>query len=530
MSITVNDILKLPCLNGAAVVGGSGGLTKVISSVTVLEFSDANEQQREMLTNIDFYGSEMVITAFAHIRDDVEAQCENIRRLASVGEAGMILYYVGILLPRVDPALIELANQLDFVLIVMPENRWDLRYSEVISEVMEAIIKDQTAEITLLTDILEQMARLPEHQRTVDAVLRMARDRSHTSLILSDSRGRALGQANWPISQELKITDYNELDIMVQVSVSERRTVWRWPLLPGDAQSMELYLVKDGNSLSKEMVLQIVELVRLAVSLWSTNHADVQISELIRAILRDEPIKMRRLADLFHIDIASIHSMWVLQVENPEESQKQRLTELAATQFRELLQHRCDPIIVDTYEGYVVGFMAWLDKEENTTVASEQLLKALEGIEISASVVRCHYLEDTADVRRAFLMIKEYIDSAKRIWPTRQNYSLDEVEFAFQCRKTVDKGEAALSNAVKPLKMVRSYNEGVELLNTLCVYLLDANCSVTTCSERLFLHKNTIKYRIGRINACLGHPVDKEPEKYNIYRAAAIHRLIEEHI
>lgn len=529
MSVTVKDILKLPCLNGATVVGGAGGLTKVLSSVTVLEFSDANDRQKEILTNIDFYGSEMVITAFAHIAEDVEAQCENIRRLASVGEAGMILYYVGILMPRVDPALVELANQLDFVLILMPENRWDLRYSEVISEVMEAIIKDQTAEITLLTDILEQMARLPEHQRTVDAVLRMARDRSRTSLILSDSRSRALGQANWPISQELKTSDFTELDIMTPVSVSDSRTVWRCPLSPGSAQSMELYLVKDGNPLNKDMVLQIVELVRLAVSLWSTNHADVQISELIRAILRDEPIKMRRLADLFHIDIASIHSMWVLQVENVEETQKQRLAEMAAAQFRDLLQHRCDPIIVDTYEGYVVGFMAWQDKDENTTAAGEELILALANMGITASIVRCHYLEDTADVRRAFLMIKEHLDSVKCIWPIRQNYSIEEVEFTLHCRKTIDKGEEALSYAIKPLKLIKQHNEGAELLQTLCVYFLDANSSVTTCAEKLFLHKNTIKYRIGRIGVCLGHPVDKEPEKLNLYRAAAIHRLLEEH-
>ena len=530
MSVTVNDIMKLPCMNGAKVVAGEGGLTKVISSVTVLEFSDASEQQKEILNRIDFYGSEIVITAFAHIRDNVDAQCENIRRLASVGEAGMILYYVGILMPCVDAALVELANQLDFVLIVMPENRRDLRYSEVISEVMESIIRDQTAEIMLLTDVLDQMARLPEHQRTVDAVLRMARDRSRTSLILSDNRGRALGQANWPMSMELKVSDFNELDTMTQVSVSDSRTVWRYPLTPGNAQSMELYLVKDGNPLSKEMVLQIVELVRLAVSLWSTNHADVQISELIRAILRDEPIKMRRLADLFHIDVASIHSMWVLRIENAEESLRQRITEKVAVQLREILRHRCDPVIVDTYEGYVAGFMAWLDKEENTTAAGEDLINALSNMEICASIVRCHYLDDTADVRRAFLMIKEHMDSAKCIWPIRQNYSLEEVEFAFHCRKTVDKGEDALSNAIKPLKMVRSYNEGTELLNTLCVYLLDANSSVSSCAERLYLHKNTIKYRIGRIGSCLGHPVDKEPEKYNLYRAAAIHRLLEERI
>jgi len=526
MSVTVNDIMKLPCMNGAKVVAGEGGLTKALSSVTVLEFSDANDVQQEILSNIDFYGSEMVITAFANIPDNVEQQCANIQRLASVGEAGMILYYVGILMPKVDPALIELANQLDFVLIVMPEKRWDLRYSEVISEVMEAIIKDQTAEISLLADVLDQMSRLPEHQRTVDAVLRMARDRSRTSLILADSHGRALGQANWPMSLDLQVSDFTSLEIMTPVSLDNNRTVWRCPLNSANSQSMELYLIKDGSSISRELVSQIVELVRLAVSLWSSNHAEIQISELIRAILRDEPLKMRRLANLFHIDVASMHSMWVLRLDNADESQRQRYEMEALAQLQEQLKHRCDTVIADTYEGYIVGFMAWQDKGENVVDLSNELLGHLTDTGIKATLVRCHSLIDTADVRRAFLLIQEYLDDAKCIWSTRQSYSLEEIEFTGQCRKTVDKGEDILTRAVKPLKLLESFSEGTELVNTLSVYLLDADSGVTRCAELLFLHKNTIKYRLGRIGACLGHHVDKEPEKFYLYRAVVLNRLL----
>ena len=316
MSVTVEDILKLPCLSGARVIAGKRGLQKVLASVSVLEFADPNMLQEELFRNNEFYGSEIVITAFANIADNIEQQCANIHRLATAGEVGLILYYVGIFMPHVDQRLIDLADRLDFTLIVMPENRMDLRYSEVICEVMEAIIKDQAAEISLLTDVLDQMSRLPEHQRTIDCVLRMARDRIRTSLILVDSQSRALGQANWPMSLELQAAELPYVDAMLPVTLPNNRTIWRCPLNQANPKSMELYLVKDGMPLSKELVTQTVELVRLAVSLWSSKHAEVQISELVRAILLDEPLKMRRLADLFHIDVASIHSMWVLRTEN----------------------------------------------------------------------------------------------------------------------------------------------------------------------------------------------------------------------
>ncbi len=529
MSVTVKDILALPCMSGARVVAGAGGLTKALSSVTVLEFAEANDLQQEILSNIDFYGSEMVITAFANIPNNVEQQCANIRRLAAVGEAGMILYYVGIFMPRVDPALIELANQLDFVLIVMPENRWDLRYSEVISEVMEAIIRDQTAGISLLTDILDQMSRLPEHQRTVDAALRMARDRSRTSLILADSQGRALGQANWPMSLTLQLSDFADIEVMTPVQVSPSRTVWRCPLNQAAPRSMELYLVKDGMPAGRELILQTVELIRLAVSLWSSKHAEIQISELIRAILRDEPLKMHRLAELFHIDVSSIHSMWVLRIDHADAAQRQKFEQEALNLLQEILAPRSSIVIADTYEGYIVGFMAWQDKGENVISLGNELVRQLADAGIQSTLIRCHNLIDTADVRRAFLLIKDQADSAKSIWPWRQNYSLEELEFAAQCRQTVDEGERSLAAALQPLTQLEAFREGTELLNTLCVYLLDSESSVSRCAELLFLHKNTIKYRLGRIAACLGHHPDKAPENFYLYRAAVIHRLLEKH-
>lgn len=529
MSVTINDVLKLPCMKGAKVAGGTGGLTRAVSSITVLEFADANDLQQEILSNINFYGNELVITAFANIPNNLEQQCANIRRLAAVGEVGMILYYVGIFMPKVDPVLIELANQLDFVLIVMPENRRDLRYSEAISEVMEAIIKNQAVEISLLPDILDQMCRLPEHQRTIDTVLRMACDRSHTSLILADHLGRVLGQSNWPMSLDLQIGEFNDIESMIPVSMKDNCTVWRCPLQPGNQESMELYLIKDGELLNKEFVMQIVELVRLAVNLWSSNHAGIQTSELIRAILRDEPLKMRRLAELFHIDIASIHSMWVLRIENDESVQRQKNATEALKQLRSSLAYRCDAVLADVYEGYVFGFMAWNNKEENMASLSSNLIEGLAEAGIFATLVRCHGLIDTADVRQAFMLIKEQLDGAKCIWPTRQIYSMEELEFASQCSDVINRGEATLEKTMKQLYLLKEFREGEELLHTLCAYFLDAESSVTHCAEHLFLHKNTIKYRLGRIAACLGYHADKEPEKFSLYRAVAIYRLLEQH-
>ncbi len=524
MSITVSDILEYPCLKGAKVAAGKGGLNKVLSSVSVLEFADANDLQQEILSNIDFYGSEIVITAFANIPDNVEQQCANIRRLAAVGEVGMILYYVGILMPKVDQALIDLADELDFVLIVMPEKRLDLRYSEVICEVMEAIIRDQSTSVTLVSDVLAQISRLPEHQRTVDTVLRLVRDRLRCSLLLADRSRQLLGMAAWPMSLSLQLEDVPELPVMSPVLLAKERSAWRCPLEPQKKDSMELYLIKDGTLLPRETVLQVVDVVRLAVNLWSSHHADVQISELVRAILRDEPMKMRRLAELFHIDVASMHAMWVLQC---EDEGRELFDRHALSFLRDTLSARCRAVVADYYDGYAVAFLDWPDQGENALLLGESLIRQLAEEGINATLSRCHHLRNTADVRRAFLLNRDHLKNAKRIWPKLQCFTLPELEYAARCRKTVNEGEDALQQALQPLLPLEGSNESTELKKTLMCFLLDAQGSVARTAEMLFLHKNTIKYRLGRIAALLEHEIGKEPEHAFLYQAAAITRLIE---
>ena len=117
MSVTVSDILKLPSMRDARVAGGERGLGRIVDSVSVLEYAQPSLTLTELFDNIEFMGNELVITAFATIKDDVEAQCANIRRLAEVGEVGLVLYYVGIFLPRVDSRLIRLADELGAVLL-----------------------------------------------------------------------------------------------------------------------------------------------------------------------------------------------------------------------------------------------------------------------------------------------------------------------------------------------------------------------------------------------------------------------------
>ena len=91
MSVTIAQVLQLPSMRRAKVIGGQGGLSQTVTSVSVLEYAQPTPLLEELFHTIEFRGSELVITGFTGIKDDVEAQLNAIRMSHMVGEVGMIL-------------------------------------------------------------------------------------------------------------------------------------------------------------------------------------------------------------------------------------------------------------------------------------------------------------------------------------------------------------------------------------------------------------------------------------------------------
>ena len=198
MSVTVSDLLKLPSLRQAKVLGGAGGLQKVVSSISVLESTDPSVLISEVFPRDKYSGSEIVITGFLNCINDVDRQCSNLMRLIDGGEVGLVLYYVGVYLPRVDQRLIDIADAHDFVLICMPEGQRHLRYSDLITDVTECIYRDRSAAGSLVSDILARISSAPHRQQSVGTALQMLCTELGCSAVLSTHEGNILNLATWP--------------------------------------------------------------------------------------------------------------------------------------------------------------------------------------------------------------------------------------------------------------------------------------------------------------------------------------------
>lgn len=105
-------------------------------------------------------------------------------------------------------------------------------------------------------------------------------------------------------------------------------------------------------------------------------------------------------------------------------------------------------------------------------------------------------------------------------------FSLEHVVFARQCQERIEQGERAVEEALRSLGPLHPGDAGAGLLSTLECFLLDAEMSVTRTAEQLYLHKNTVKYRLQRIADSLGFVPGDFPQTMPLYAACALNRLL----
>ena len=532
MSISVRDVLKLPCMREAKVLAGESGLDNIVSAVSVLEYTEPTDLQEELFKSVEYAGSELIISALASGKDSVEDQCNVIRRLSATGCVGLMVYYVGLFLKQIDRRLLETADEAGLVLICMPENRYELRYSEAITEIQEAIFLDQNRSTSFVPEVLDKFSALAPQQRSMDTFLRIISDRLKMTVILTDNAWRLLNYAAWPAMLERDILIW--LDAVSSVPASNGTVTVRG----GDIRYFRVDRMKEHAAVNQNLVVmraeaqieddtvrQIEEAVSLFLKMWNDRQDSLGVLDFIRAVIRDEPVKMRQLARNLNIDETQIHNMILLKPLTMAMADYRTIMQI----LKENLSRYCRTLVIDLYDDFVLVFLD--DGVSNQWVPT--LLDIKE--QIRQQHLDCHMmyscdLESAAEVRKSYLSMAEMLDVAVRLYPDADILSVHEIQFAGMCQEIIDQGEAAVMEQLKILRVLKCGDAVLEkeLGETLAHFYFDTHMNVGETAEKMFLHPNTIKYRLKKISEKLGCRVTDMPEMMTLYRALALKRLLEE--
>lgn len=532
MNVTVADCLKLPTLREAQLIAGAGGLDRSVSSVSVLEWPDTSHLSDEIIV-----GNELIISALVAIKDDVAQQCAVLRRLHTLGSAGILLYYVGIFIPRIDEALITTAEELNFPLIAMPFGRMGFRYSDVITDVVEYIHTQRMQGNYYATEVMNSITFLEPQQRNVNSMLRLLSDRMHCTLLLTDRYLERRGAAAWPASSQW---DYRSL----LHSLQKRRgpaqeqmrmeldghsfMLWDVPVPSKTHHGMHLLALDDYGQVEREMLRQAVDVVALFLNIWDKGTYYNGTDALVEAILTDDPAEMRKLAQQMGISIGTVNTLWVLQVTGAaaqELTVSQKLDVILKLKL--YLQEHHKVVIVDGYGPYIVALTDGMILEEDVYELGGGFVALLEKGGYAARGCIFEELENTAQTRDAYNRMIGCFTELCTVYPRRRIYSDSDVRYVCSCKEAVRQGETAVESCLLPIRKLSRAADGDVLTETLCTFLLDAESNTQRTGALLYLHKNTVHYRLSKIRNILKCDLSEMPATLAVYQAAAVYRILQ---
>ena len=142
------------------------------------------------------------------------------------------------------------------------------------------------------------------------------------------------------------------------------------------------------------------------------------------------------------------------------------------------------------------------------------------------NLIRCNNTPEMQSARDSYQLIEKYFDTARVIYPERSIFDSYDMRFAERLRLIISNAGTALSRYLYTLEPIRQGGHYEMLLETLAVYLLDAESNSQQAADLLNVHKNTIRYRMKQIQECFTCDITQMPLASELYDAVALQRLL----
>ncbi|MCP0887101.1 PucR family transcriptional regulator [Ligilactobacillus sp. WILCCON 0076] len=512
MSVTIFDVLKLSSMRGAKVLTHKSSLEQIVTSVTVLEYSETNETQRELKNNIHFRGNEIVLTSFSAIKNDVDAQCRNLEYQADLGEVAVVLFYVGIVMPKVHQRLIDLADELGMVLVCMPQNDPTLAYSDIITETLNSIFNDQLKHPNLVVEVLKNFSNMPDRGKNIETIMQIVSNRLKVSLAIFDSKNILLHEANWPRSEKINWIAVYKKDRDKDFQKLNNENI----VLKNSIQDFMLLILPSSKNISEVKERQIVQIMEIALRIWQESKTYIGRADLIETLIMGQRGKARQIAERLNVKMESLKNAWIIKnVLKQDNSQQIEVV-------REISKIFANNVICEYYNDNIIILYTKKLKLYDILQWGKQLKECLSGKRFKASISYYINLADINEISEIFSLTEMVKKDLQVVFPQKQIFNLQDFTFVKECRELQRKRN---NQSIQVKNIIHPLVSKQELMRTLATYLLDTQANVIKTANLEYVHRNTIKYRLRRINDLLGISIDNPIMIGYLTQEVAIYRL-----
>lgn len=501
-AITVRDALALQCMQGAAFLAGATGADRRIRGVNVMEDADIVRWMR---------GGELLLTTGYTIRDDPSALGRLVPALAARDLAGLVIK-VGLYVDAVPPDVVAVADELAFPVIGLPPRTM---FDDILSEVLGTILNRQAVELERSNAIHARLTQVAVDGGSFTELAEAVSELVHRPVTIRDGQGRdlaatagAAGEADAPhVVRPIRIGDADHGEVVVwtggvDVTGHELKTMEHAATVAAMAIAQERSVVLSEQRHRTLLLMQLVSnrpVDRAEIARWAT--AMGWDMDRPRAVLL--------------VDLCDRDGERVRVAGQPLEDRLSRAAQDAAG---------AGTIVWALRSGLALLVEARPDlgRVARDVHAAVHRATRAHGVMVAAGGVA----QDVDDLGRS------YEEAASTIALGRELSGTDFVllhedlgVYRLLSRLPLEELRRHRAEAIGPLLEYDRAHNGA-LVQTLEVFLRCERNRVRAADE-LFIHYNTLRYRLGQIEKLTGGLSGDATARLNLEVALCAHRLVQ---
>lgn len=517
MRVTVADCLELDAFKGAEVIAGKLNLSNDVKTISVLDACNTEDLELDGTEK-----TEILLTGFLGIRDDVKKQCELIHDIATRGCAALAVYHVGKVVKKLDEKVVDTADREMLPLILMPEGTG---YMRAITEVMDKVLYGDNFRNSLISNTVFHLLNFEKHSNFQSAVREAAINNDFQLIILSEdfnpiltveTRHKATISDAIKLGKERNVESNSKAYTMIDVN----GVLTYWGPVTINSEKYYMFIVDNEDSYTAGEITKLAEIIELAMGMWKYTPERDAKAEFIKALIRGNKSLAYTLKDEAKISGDDILSVFFskgisTEVENhifAEFEKEEDLNVMKVTEGDE------------TY-GMILTFE---DEKVNPTLKNScvQLFNKLKGNK-KARIFHVTGLNGIEGAGDAYRLISESWSFVQSVFPYKRVFTKYELTLVSNCINIQIQGGFVKKNYMELLEPFKEAgeNKGRQLLETLETFVLDAGMNSGKTAEFMGIHTNTVQYRLKKINEMLGVEITGNRVIPGLTMALALKRL-----
>ncbi|MYL36918.1 PucR family transcriptional regulator [Halobacillus litoralis] len=528
MAITIRQALKIGGLKQCTVAAGEGGLDRLLDYVTIMEVPDIVQWLK---------GKELMLTSLYPIKGDEEAMHQLVRELHEKGTSALAIKPQRFI-DDIPQVILDEAEKYDFPVLRIPEH---VSYLDILSPVMNVIFdekvvirEDLELAYRLLDEIknskggisqmAETLANLMKHEIRIDSFVPYLKIPSVDNGLqgMTSSQKEELAIVQRPV----KMLRWNERrkveqECLTAPIIIEGQVVGAITSIgvASEFLEMDLAILERANTILSLEFMRKKAAYELEQQYKSHFFKDLLFSKIqYEAAMHEKGI-------MYGFDVDKQYIFTTIEFTRREKGMTY-VSEIMNQLERVCARIDDDIIIGAVQNGLYLLYPSAGKKTERIEADMNDILAEMQNGsagEVYIGVSRA--ASDIGEIRDGYEQARQAVMLGRNLYQNKPIIYYEELGF-YRLLSEIDNVTEVSKFYKESIGGLIEYDKthDLELVHSLTTYF-DHNESLSKTAEALFIHINTLKYRLQRINMITNLNVKNSEDKLNLHIGLKIHNF-----